>query len=239
LEQVVARSFETGLRGQIDQIGGTDGGTVNWNAGIFHTTNENDIIFQSTGGVSANEGFFDNVGDTVRRGIEFGLNGDYGRLNWFVNYAFVNAEFDGSFTATSPNHPFANDGGEIEVEKGDRIPGIPEHTLKFGTSVAITGRMRLGGEIIYNSGQFLRGDEANLLDETNDFAIVNLRGELNLSDRVSIFAKVENLFDTEYETFGLLGEADEILGPEFDDPRFLGPGPERGAWVGIRVNSGD
>jgi iron complex outermembrane recepter protein len=238
LEQVVARSFETGLRGQIDQIGSADDGTVNWHAGIFHTSNDNDIIFQSTGGVSANEGFFDNVANTIRRGIEVGLNGDIGRLNWFVNYAFVNAEFDDSFTGTSPNHPFANDGGEIEVEKGDRIPGIPEHTLKLGTSVAITPRMRLGGEIIYNSGRFLRGDEANLLDETNDFAVVNLRGEFNLSDRVSLFAKVENLFDTEYETFGLLGEADEILGPDFDDPRFLGPGPARGAWVGIRVNSG-
>lgn len=239
LEQVVARSFETGLRGQIDQVGGTDDGSVNWNAGVFHTTNKNDIIFQSTGGVSANEGFFDNVGDTIRRGIEVGLNGDYGRLNWFVNYALVNAEFDGPFTATSPHHPFANDDGEIDVEKGDRIPGIPEHTFKFGTNVATTPRLTLGGEIIYNSGRFLRGDEANLLDETDDFAVVNLRGEYKINDTVSIFAKLENLFDTEYETFGLLGEPDEILGPEFDDPRFLGPGPERGAWVGIRVNSGD
>lgn len=238
LEQVVAKSFEGGLRGQVDQSGGKDDASMTWNAGVFHTANDNDIIFQSTGGVSANEGFFDNVGDTVRRGIELGLSGDYGRLNWFANYAFVNADFDDSFTATSPNHPFANDDGEIKVEKGDRIPGIPEHTLKLGTNVAITPRLMLGGEIIYNSGQFLRGDEANLLDETDDYAIVTLRGEYRLSGYLTVFAKVENLFDTEYETFGLLGEADEILGPAFDDPRFLGPGPERGAWVGVRISRG-
>ena len=239
LEQVVARSIEAGLRGQIEQTGGRDDDSLSWNAGIFHTTNDNDIIFQSTGGVSANEGFFDNVSDTIRRGIEIGLSGDHGRANWFANYAFVNAEFDDSFTASSPNHPLASVDGEINVKKGDRIPGIPEHTLKIGTSVTVTPRLRIGGEVVYNSGQFLRGDDANLLDETDDFAVVNLRGEYKLSEKISIFAKVENLFDTEYETFGLLGEPDEILGPEFDDPRFLGPGPERGAWIGIRVDSAD
>ncbi len=238
LEQVVAKSFEGGLRGQINQTGGKDDGNVTWRAGVFHTTNDNDIIFQSTGGVSANEGFFDNVSDTVRRGVEVGLSGDYRRLNWFVNYAFVNAEFDDPFSANSPNHPFSNDDGEIEVEKGDRIPGVPEHTLKFGTNVTITPRLTLGGEIIYNSGQFLRGDEANLLDETDDYAVVFLRGEYKINDYLTVFAKVENLFDAEYETFGLLGEPEEILGPAFDDPRFLGPGPERGAWLGIRAELG-
>ncbi|MDH3547668.1 MAG: TonB-dependent receptor, partial [Gammaproteobacteria bacterium] len=201
--------------------------------------NDNDIIFQSTGGVSANEGFFDNVSDTIRSGIEIGLRGDYGRLDWFINYSFVNAEFDDPFTATSPNHPFADDDGEIDVDKGDRIPGIPENMLKLGTSFAVTPQLVLGGEIVYNSGQFLRGDEANLLVQTDDFAVVNLRGEYQFNESLTLIAKLQNLFDVEYETFGLLGEPDEILGPAFDDPRFLGPGPERGAWVGVRVNLGD
>jgi len=238
LEQVVARSFEGGLRGRLDQIGGTDGGNLTWNAGVFHTTNEDDIIFQSTGGVSANEGFFDNVGDTVRRGVEVGLSGDYGRLDWFANYAFVNAEFDDPFTATSPNHPLANNDGETTVEKGDRIPGIPEHTLKFGANVALTPQLTLGGDIVLNSGRFLRGDEANLLDETDGYAIVNLRGEYHLHEYIAVIVKIENLFDAEYETFGLLGEPEEILGPAFGDPRFLGPGAERGGWIGVRVKLG-
>ena len=235
LEQVVAKSFEGGLRGRVKQLGGRDGGYATWNAGVFHTTNENDIIFLSTGGVSANEGFFDNVGDTVRSGVEVGLNGDYGRLNWSINYTFVNAEFDDPFTAISPNHPVANDDGEIEVEEGDRIPGIPEHMLKLGAYVAVTPQLSLGGDIIYNSGQFLRGDEANLLDETGAYTVVNLRGEYKLSEHLAVLAKVDNLFDAEYETFGLLGEPEEVLGPAFDDPRFLGPGAERGAWIGVRI----
>jgi outer membrane receptor protein involved in Fe transport len=234
LEQVVARSFEGGLRGNLQRNGMADG-KMTWKIGVFHTTNNNDIIFQSTGGVSANEGFFDNVADTIRAGVEISLSSDRDRYSWFANYSFVKAEFDDPFTGTSPNHPFANEEGEINVEKGDRIPGIPEHMLKLGITVAISPRLSAGGDVVYNSGQFLRGDEANLLGETDGYAVASLRGEWRITDLLTVFAKVENLFDTEYETFGLLGEPDEILGPAFDDPRFLGPGSERGAWLGIRV----
>ena len=46
--------------------------------------------------------------------------------------------------------------------------------------------------------------------------------------RCTIFARVENLFDEDYETFGLLGEPQEVF-PEMTDPRFLGAGPPFGA----------
>jgi outer membrane receptor protein involved in Fe transport len=141
-------------------------------------------------------------------------------------------------TVTSPNHPLAGSDGEIQVEKGDRIPGIPEHILKFGVFVVVTPKLTLGGDIVFNSGQYLRGDEANLLDETDEYAVVNLHGEYNINEYVSVIAKVENLFDAKYETFGLLGEPEEILGPEFNDPRFLGPGTERGGWIGVRIELG-
>lgn len=48
--------------------------------------------------------------------------------------------------------------------------------------------------------------------------------------------RVTNLFNTDYAMFGLLGEADEVLGDEFDDARFLSPGAPRAAWVGIEVS---
>lgn len=107
--------------------------------------------------------------------------------------------------------------------------------MKLGANFAVTPQLTIGGDVIYNSGQFLRGDEANLLDETDNYAVINLRGEYELNEHLMVFAKVENLLDAEYETFGLLGEPDEILGPAFDDPRFLGPGAERGVWIGVRL----
>jgi outer membrane receptor protein involved in Fe transport len=94
-----------------------------------------------------------------------------------------------------------------------------------GTVIAATPQLTIGGEIIYNSGQFLRGDEANLLDETDSYAIINLRGEYTFNKHLTVFAKVENLFDVEYETFGLLGEPEEILGPHLTIPAFSDPVP--------------
>ena len=84
------------------------------------------------------------------------------------------------------------------------------------------------------SGVHLRGDEANLLDRTDGYAILNLRGAWNVSDNLMLFARVENVFDEDYETFGLLGEPAEIF-EEFADPRFLGAGPPLGVWVGARL----
>ena len=36
-------------------------------------------------------------------------------------------------------------------------------------------------------------------------------------------------------TFGLLGEADQVLGDNYEDPRFLSPGAPRAAWGERRI----
>lgn len=235
LDQVVAKSFEGGLRGRYTYM-------VNWNLGFFHTINNNDIIFQSTGGTTGNEGFFDNIGDTKRLGVELGLNGDYGHISWFLNYSYVRATFDSDFITNSPTHPQADDDGLILVNTGDHIPGVPEHTLKFGADYAFSDRFSLGADLTYNSGQYLRGDETNLLDTTDSYAIVNLYAQYHVNQIVTVFAKVNNLFDTDYETFGILGDPGEVFdgstpgqSPAMSDPRFLGAGAPIGGWLGIRV----
>ena len=119
LEQVTARTYEIGARGRTPQVG--------WNVAAFATTNDDDIIFISSGALTS-EGYFDNIGQTRRRGIELGLNGRAfdDRLEWFASYAYIDATFQTPFTAPSANHPDAVD-GEIRVEKGDRIP-VSRHT---------------------------------------------------------------------------------------------------------------
>ncbi len=236
LDQVVAKSFEGGLRGNYADM-------INWNFGLFHTINKDDIIFQSTGGTTGNVGFFDNVGDTKRMGIELGINGDYGQINWFLNYSYVRATFDTPFLSNSPTHPLADDNGLIQVEVGDHIPGIPEHTLKVGADYAFSDAFSIGADMTYNSGVYLRGDEANLLDTTDAYAVVNLHAQYHINKVVTVFAKINNLFDTDYETFGILGEPDEVFdgsspgfSPAMSDPRFLGAGAPLGGWLGIRVN---
>lgn len=236
LDEVVTTSAEVGVRGE-----GASG--LRWNAGVFHAVSEDDILFQTTGGPTANVGFFDNVSDTLRAGIELGLSQDVARLHWSVDYSYLEATFEDDFVVNSPNHPVFEDDpaapqivGEdkLQVSRGADIPGIPSHQLNAGVDFKFTDRFMLGADLEYRTGVFLRGDEVNLLEKTDDYTILNLRAEFRFSEWLTLFARVENVFDEEYETFGLLGEPDEVF-EDFEDPRFFGAGPPLGAWLGIRI----
>jgi len=234
LKQVVAKTWEGGLRGTFSVDG--NGDRVNWHVGLFRTTNADDILFQSTGGTQSNEGFFANVGDTRRQGVEASLSGTLldKRLDWYANYTYLDATYLTGFSENSANHPDADDDGLIFVKKGDRIPGLPKHSLKLGADFAVTKALSVGGDVIANSGQFLRSDEANLLGETAGYALLNLRANYTFNEHFSVFARVDNVFDRRYVTFGTLGDPGDIY-PNFDDPRFYGPGQPRAGWVGFRV----
>lgn len=141
----------------------------------------------------------------------------------------------------SPHHEFADeDAGTIQVSSGDRLPGIPEHQLKAGGDYKFTDRLSLGFDLIYHSDQVLRGDESNQLDTVDGYALVNLRGRWRFTDHLELFARISNLFDTNYETFGLLGEdPSEVDVPAFQGfsiPRFLGPGAPRAGFVGVKLS---
>ena len=236
LEQVVAKSTEIGLRSE-----GHEG--LQWHIGAFYTVNHNDILFQTTGGPQANVGFFDNVGDTLRTGIELSLSQRLARFRWSFDYSYLDATFDDDFVSNSPHHPiFASDPAspaivgeqKLLVTAGSSIPGIPQHQANLGVDFALRDRFDVGADVVMRSGVYLRGDEANLLDKTDGYAIVNLRAEWQLNDNVVLFARIENVFDQGYETFGVLGDPREVF-EDFSDPRFLGSGPPLGAWVGARL----
>ena len=236
LDDVVAQNFEIGLRGGIAN-------RWSWHLGAFHTDNRDDIIFQTTGRAT---GLFTNVDKTRRVGFDASLGNRGNRFEWNASYSYLRATFEDSFFALSPNNPNAADldgdgeDDEIAVSSGDRIPGFPEHTLKVTGSYELFKNFSIGGEWAVNDGQFLRGDESNEIGRTPGYGIFNLTANYQPHPQVDVFLRVDNVFDKEYFTFGIIGEEpDEAPGLDgFEDPRFLGPGPERGAWIGLRVNFG-
>lgn len=229
LEQVVARSFELGARWNFENL--------DMHLGLFHTTNHDDIIFQTTGRAT---GLFANVEETRRLGFESGFDGNWHNLDWFLAYSYIQATFEAPFEALSPNHPFAGDEDTIRVQAGDRIPGVPDHRLKFGGEYPFSESFSAGVDVLYNSGQPVRGDESGQLEKTGAFAVVNLRGQYRLNDHLVFFATVNNLLDAEYETFGLIGEepgeVDLPAFSEFANPRFVGPGAPRAGFVGMKLS---
>jgi outer membrane receptor protein involved in Fe transport len=232
LKQVVAKSWEGGFRGVL----GDAGERTNWHVGLFRTTNVDDILFQTTGGASSNEGFYANVGDTRRQGLEASLSGLLfdKRLSWYANYTYLDATYLTTFQENSANHPDADEDGLITVHKGDEIPSLPRNSFKIGGDFKVWQRLSVGGDMVANSGQYMRTDEANLLPKVPGYAVFNLRAVYVFNEHFSVFGRIDNVFDRKYYTFGILGEPDEVF-PDFEDPRFYSPAQPRAAWVGVRV----
>ena len=173
--------------------------------------------------------------DTLRLGLEVNLAGTVNHWRWFANYSYLRATFEDAFVSSSPNHPAAIN-GVVPVTAGDRIPGIPEHNFKLGASYHFSERLSSSVDLLVNTGQYLRGDEANLDDETDAYAVANAALSYRLSDHLSFTAQVKNLFDKDYETFGLYGEAAEVLDNlDAEEARFLSPGAPRTFWLGLKL----
>ncbi len=226
LDEVVTRSVELGARMLIDDM--------RFSVGLFSATNRDDILFQTTG---RSTGLFANVDRTRRQGFEMELTGTTGMLAWYASYSRIVATFEDDFAVLSPNHPNANADGELQVQSGDRMPGMPEDILKLGGDYSITDAASVGAEVIYNSDQVLRGDEANRLGKIGGYMLVNLRASYVFAERLTVFARVTNAFDREYENFGLLGEDPTEILPDLADgrPLFLGVGAPRAAWIGAAL----
>ena len=229
LNDVIAKNFELGIRGFISEF--------NYSLGLFNTTNTDDILFQTTG---RSTGLFANVDKTRRNGVETSLRGQIQSIDWLFSYSYVNATFEDDFTVLSPNHDFADEEGEIFVTSGDRIPGIPQNQFKLSLDYDFANGLNLSLDITSNDSQIIRGDESNQLNDVDGYIVTGLRARYSLSESLEIFAKVDNLFDEEFETFGLLGEEPSELGlPLFDEmdiPIFLGAGAPRAAFLGLRYS---
>jgi iron complex outermembrane receptor protein len=237
LRQVVSRAVEAGLRGTIpaERLGAIGlGGRASWNLGLFHADLTDDILLVQS--EVQGRGFFRNAGDTRRQGIEAGLGWRGERLAVSLDYALLDATFRTAQRLPSPNHPAADDDGAIPVELGDRIPGLPRHRLRFDVEWKATAAWTIGGSVIVNSSQYLRGDEANLLKPVGGYAVVNLRTALRLWPGAEFYGVVRNLFDQRYATFGTLYDLDaaEALGLGLTDPRTVSPGMPRAFYGGIR-----
>src|SRR5262249_59041867 len=139
LKPVIARTIEGGLRGRISA-------NASWRATAYQTTLTDDILFVSASAGAPNTGFFQNVGTTRRRGMELGASGTAGRFSVSASYAYIDAQFRSPFTEHSPNNATADGNGDIQVNPGDRIPGIPQNVFK------LRGAWRVADDVEFGAG---------------------------------------------------------------------------------------
>ena len=234
LDQAVARSVEGGARGR---AGGATGQRVEWSATVYRTRIADDILFVASPELRGT-GYFQNAGDTRRVGLDAELSGSVDRMDWFASYGLVHATFESPLTL--PSNEAINDAatpeGTIAVAPGDRLPGIPRHSVKAGVGVALSSAWDVAVETILTSSRVFVGDEGNDQADLDGFGLVNLRTSYQATDNVVLFLRVDDLLDTEYETFGVLAEIEIELdeAPGAADPRFVSPGAPRSAFAGVR-----
>ena len=234
LEQAVARSVEGGARGrQVINVG-----EVEWAVTVYRTRIRDDILFVGSPDLIGT-GFFQNAGDTQRVGLDLELSGNVSRLDWFASYTWVEATFESPLLL--PSNPIVNDAadddGMLRVEPGDRLPGIPRHSLKGGVRYDVTEAWNLAVETVVASSRIFFGDEGNDQAELDGYGVVNLRSSYRFGENLELFVRVDNLFDAEYATFGVLAELEIDLHevPDASDPRFVAPGAPRSAFAGVRL----
>jgi iron complex outermembrane recepter protein len=121
LKQVVTYTYEAGLRGHFDIATGH----ANWSVGAYHALNTDDIIDVLTNqSVAIGREFFQNAGDTLRKGIEANFTYKQDRWNVYANYTYVDATFLNNLLLPST----VNASGTQNVgsrRSSDWHPGLP------------------------------------------------------------------------------------------------------------------
>lgn len=251
LKQVVAKTIEAGLRGKITS-------SIGYTASIYRTRNIDDIQFIAAGALNNGSGYFDNVGETLRKGIDLGVNGEVGSFRWFAGYSYVRATYESRFSIAREqeiNSSAVNGGcGDVDpaveaicVNKGDRIPGIPQHQFKLRGEWQALPQWVIGTNIVAFSDQYSHGNENNAHSGTGakvaGYTVLNLDTRYKFGNSGwQAFAKVNNVFDRDYYTGGMLGGSmldatGNFTGVEEAQP-FYAVGAPRAGWIGLRYEFG-
>ncbi|HET9761932.1 MAG TPA: TonB-dependent receptor, partial [Casimicrobiaceae bacterium] len=237
LKPVIARTLEGGVRLRPSH-------ELNMSVSGYRTLLSDDIQFVSSG-AAVNSGFFQNTGSTLRQGFDVTLSRKTATLSLAAAYSYVRAEFLTPFRMLSPNNSSSDAAGELQVERGNRIPGIPRSQLKLFGEWTYAPRASLGLSWAWFDRQYARGDENNqdVHGPLGSYAVAQAFGRYRPSRQWEISLKVDNLFDRRYSSFGLLG-SDFFTGPgntynpaAATPEQFLAPGAPRSVWLALQYES--
>ena len=236
LQQVVSHTLEAGLRGNLAIPAD---GSIAWKAGLYRTASTNDIIQLAS--LVLGTGFFTNVPETLRQGVEAGANLSMGALSAYINYAYVDATYQFAGTLSSPFNPFADANRNIFVRPGDHIPNNPRQQLKVGADYAFTPEFKAGFDVLIVGSQYYVGDDSNQNPQLPLYWVANLHASYQITNNVQVFGLINNLFNNHYATYGTF--FDQTTDAQFagnpvnfvSDPRTITPAQPIAFYSGVKV----
>ncbi len=233
LKQVVAHTVEAGLRGRLTPF---PSAKLDWNLSLFRSDLDDDIEFVQS--IILGRGFFQNVGATRRQGVDVGFHLNSNRWTAWAGYTYTNATFQNAFTESSPENPGAGANGNIQVQPGNRLPGIPANLLKLGLEYRATDAWTVGVTGVAASGQYLFGDEANLTKQLPGYFVVNLNTSYQITPNVQVFGLVQNVLNTKYYVYGTFSPTSNIAfipAPGTSNPRSYNIAAPVSGFAGVKV----
>ncbi len=234
LKQVVSHTVEAGFRGNDD----TSLGAIEWKLGGFRAENADDILNVPSPALQG-FGYFQNVGSTVRQGFEAEFSLKSNKVQVTASYTFIDARFLNALQLGS-NSPFADDNGNIQVMPGDQLPAVPRNRLKATIDYAVTDQFKIGADALFVTSQYFVGDESNQFEKLPAYAVFNLHASYQVTPNFQVYARVNNIFDNHYATYGTFFETDALPnfangGASFTDPRSLNPAQPRSFYGGMKI----
>ncbi|MFC5513386.1 TonB-dependent receptor [Massilia jejuensis] len=239
LKQVISRTLEAGLRGGDVRSG--------FSATLYRTVNRDDILFGRAGASRA--GYFSNFARTRHEGADLGAHGQWGAWRASADYSYLRATYDADGTLFTGART-------VQVGPGTPIAGLPRHTLKLGLDWDARPGLVLGADLQAASHRATQGNEDGLIADADDaddarradwsvrgHALVNLHARWLPAPRWELFARVNNVFDRRYETFGAVAvdlfPDGRLLQPHAGEvapahARFVAPGAPRTVHAGVR-----
>lgn len=236
LKPVIARTLEAGTRLRFnDKLRGS--------ASLYRTELADDILFVSSGG-TLNTGYFQNVGTTLRQGLDLSARASLGKWSLQAAYSRVQAQYLTPFRMRSPNNSTRDAADEIAVERGDRLPGIPADMFKLFADWSPSARGSIGLGWAWFGAQYARGDENN--QDANgrlpSYGVAQLLARFVPAKGWEASLRVDNLLDQRYENFGILGRnffngANRSFDAAAAAPeQFRSPGAPRAVWIALRYD---
>ena len=233
LKQVVSQTFEAGVRGTVKPAAEA---TLKYDLSLYRSDLDDDIAFVNS--AAQGRAFFANIGRTRRQGIDAEVALETPRWSAFVAYSFIDATYQTSFVEGAGDNPAADANGNITVNPGNHLPGIPAHQLKLGGSYNLTDKWSIGATVIGASSQYLFGDEANLTPPLPGYVRLDLQTRYDLAPNVQLFAWARNVTNASYYTYGTFSPTTAVplaQAPGASDTRSYSPASPLAVYGGLRV----
>ncbi|OZA99269.1 MAG: hypothetical protein B7X59_04180 [Polaromonas sp. 39-63-203] len=231
LKQVVARTMELGFRAK-------PAAGLKVSGAWFRTASQDDIVFVRSG--ISQGGYFTNVGQTRRQGLELSARWTQGALQWRADYMYLDATYQSEGELPGPLSTAARPN---RFRAGTPVAGLPRHVLRWGVDWRASPSVRVGADWLLSGSQVVAGNEDGgrpELGKLASYSVLNARASWQVDPRWQAYVRVSNVLDRRYSSFAA-GNLDLFPGGRAVQPgeavnpaRFVAPGAPRSLVVGVR-----